>query len=63
MSEITPNSVSSLSVIGYPLQQGIDSYAAYHGGLYDIRPLDVVANEGELLQLAARYQDHMRVRL
>lgn len=45
------------------LQQGIDPYAAYHGELYDIRPLDVVTGESELLQLAARYQEHLRVRL
>jgi hypothetical protein len=45
------------------LQDGIDPYAAYHGDLYDIRPLDVVSSEGDLLRLAAQYKDHMRVRL
>ena len=44
-------------------QAGTDPYPAYHGDLYDIRPLDVVSSESELLQLAARYEKHMRVRL
>lgn len=44
-------------------QNGIDPYAAYHGDLYNIRPLDVVAAEDDLLKLVSQYEDHIRVRL
>jgi hypothetical protein len=44
-------------------QNGIDPYAAYHGDLYNIRPLDVVAEEDDLLKLVSQYEDHIRVRL
>lgn len=44
-------------------QRGIDPYAAYHGELYNIRPLDVVSAEDDLLRLVSQYEDHVRVRL
>lgn len=44
-------------------QDGIDPYAAYHGDLYDIRSLDVVSAEDDLLRLVSQYEDHIRVRL
>jgi hypothetical protein len=34
-------------------QDGIDPYAAYHGDLYNIRPLDVVSEEDDLLRLVS----------
>ena len=44
-------------------QRGIDPYAAYHGELYNIRPLDTVSAEDDLLRLVSQYEDHVRVRL